>query len=71
MEQDKKGIEYFSLFCIICHWVVFTYPPEDSCFPELPFALIIPVEFFLIVIFVQENMSLPNSRPDSLLDSCH
>lgn len=67
MEQDKKGIKCFSLFCVISYWVVFTHPREDSCFPELPFALTIPVESFLVVVYVQQNKSLP----DSLSDSSH
>lgn len=49
--------ETFQSFLHHYHWAVFTYPPEESCFPELSFSLTIPIGYFLVVIYVQQNKS--------------
>lgn len=61
--------ETFQFFLRHYHWAVFTQknPPEESCFPELPFSLTIPIGYFLVVINVQQNKS---SWVLSVSDAC-
>lgn len=57
MEQGKRRHRVLQSFLYHCHWVVFTHPQEESWFPELLFSLTIPIGYFLVVVYVQQNKS--------------